>query len=190
MEGAAGRVVEALVGLGDLERGITRSLHGTAAPAEFSRLLRALSTVAPKLGVKVCAAIFCSAFNRSMLLMLISEHANVSADFSVWEAERWLSRLCSVMVQADEDLSSDAALQGLSSCLLQRLFRAAASKEVTPASFVKACCCAVACPFPMSFFPSSCHRDVSLTSHRFMQVMVLSLSAWPLTCTDSYVRSL
>ena len=37
------------------------------------------------------------------------------------------------MVQADEDLSSDAALQGLSSCLLQRLFRAAASKEVTPA---------------------------------------------------------
>ncbi|KAK9916549.1 hypothetical protein WJX75_003960 [Coccomyxa subellipsoidea] len=88
MEGAAGRVVEALVGLGDLERGITRSLHGTAAPAEFSRMLRALSTVAPKLGVK-----------------------------------------------ADEDLSSDAALQGLSSCLLQRLFRAAASKEVAEAAY-------------------------------------------------------
>jgi hypothetical protein len=58
-------VVEALVGLGDLERGITRSLHGTAAPAEFSRMLRALSTVAPKLGVKVCAAIFCSASTES-----------------------------------------------------------------------------------------------------------------------------
>lgn len=56
MEGAAGCVVEALTGLGDLERGITRSLHGTAAPAEFSRMLRALSTVAPKLGVQVPAA--------------------------------------------------------------------------------------------------------------------------------------
>ena len=50
----AGRVVEALSGLGDLERGITRSLHGTASPAEFCNMLHALSTVAPKLGVRVC----------------------------------------------------------------------------------------------------------------------------------------
>lgn len=53
MKGTAGRVVDALVGLGDLERGITRSLHGTASPADFSGMLRALSNVAPKLGVKV-----------------------------------------------------------------------------------------------------------------------------------------
>ncbi|CAL8467013.1 g6549 [Coccomyxa elongata] len=88
MEGMAGRVVEALSGLGDLERGITRSLHGTASPAEFSNMLHALSTVAPKLGVR-----------------------------------------------ADVDLSSDAALQDLASSLLQHLFRAAASKEVSEAAF-------------------------------------------------------
>ena len=50
-EGVAGNVAEALHGLGDLERGITRSLHGTAAPAEFYNVMRRMASIAPKLGV-------------------------------------------------------------------------------------------------------------------------------------------
>ena len=56
----AGRVVEALSGLGDPEQGITWSLHGTASLAEFSNILHTLSTVAPKLGVRVCVLYLCS----------------------------------------------------------------------------------------------------------------------------------
>ena len=51
-EGPAARVGEALTGLGDLERGVTRSLHGTAAPAEFAGVLRALAAVAPRLSMR------------------------------------------------------------------------------------------------------------------------------------------
>lgn len=49
----ASNVAEALAGLGDLERGITRSLHGTAAPAEFYNVMRRMASIAPKLGVPV-----------------------------------------------------------------------------------------------------------------------------------------
>ena len=49
----ASNVAEALHGLGDLERGITRSLHGTAAPAEFYNVMRRMASIAPKLGVSV-----------------------------------------------------------------------------------------------------------------------------------------
>ena len=49
----ASNVAEALSGLGDLERGITRSLHGTAAPAEFYNVMRRMASIAPKLGVPV-----------------------------------------------------------------------------------------------------------------------------------------
>lgn len=49
----ASNVAEALSGLGDLERGITRSLHGTAAPAEFYNVMRRMASIAPKLGVSV-----------------------------------------------------------------------------------------------------------------------------------------
>jgi hypothetical protein len=52
-EGVLSNVAEALAGLGDLERGITRSLHGTAAPAEFVTVLRRMASIAPNLGVPV-----------------------------------------------------------------------------------------------------------------------------------------
>ena len=52
-EGVASNVADALSGLGDLERGITRSLHGTAAPAEFYNVMRRMASIAPKLGVSV-----------------------------------------------------------------------------------------------------------------------------------------
>ena len=52
-EGVASNVTEALTGLADLERGITRSLHGTAAPAEFYNVMRRMASIAPKLGVLV-----------------------------------------------------------------------------------------------------------------------------------------
>ena len=55
-EGVASNVNEALPGLGDLERGITRSLHGTAAPAEFYNVMRRMASIAPKLGVQVGAS--------------------------------------------------------------------------------------------------------------------------------------
>ena len=55
-EGVASNVNEALTGLGDLERGITRSLHGTAAPAEFYNVMRRMASIAPKLGVQVGAS--------------------------------------------------------------------------------------------------------------------------------------
>ena len=54
-EGVASNVADALSGLGDLERGITRSLHGTAAPAEFYNVMRRMASIAPKLGVSVSA---------------------------------------------------------------------------------------------------------------------------------------
>ena len=55
-EGVASNINEALTGLGDLERGITRSLHGTAAPAEFYNVMRRMASIAPKLGVQVRAS--------------------------------------------------------------------------------------------------------------------------------------
>ena len=48
---------EALRGLPDLERGITRLLHRTASPSEFLTVLQALSSLAQRLQVQVpCAA--------------------------------------------------------------------------------------------------------------------------------------
>ena len=55
-EGVLSSVAEALTGLGDLERGITRSLHGTAAPAEFHTVMRRMGSIAPNLRVPVSAS--------------------------------------------------------------------------------------------------------------------------------------
>jgi hypothetical protein len=51
-EDLAALVGDALSNLGDLERGITRALHGTTSPTEFAGVLRALGGIAAKLGVR------------------------------------------------------------------------------------------------------------------------------------------
>lgn len=73
----ASSVAEALTGLGDLERGITRSLHGTAAPAEFYGVMRRMASIVPKLGVLVDSTPFEAAlcYNKAGYAMPDSEMA-------------------------------------------------------------------------------------------------------------------